>query len=263
MTEWNAAAYDRIDGLQRAMASEVLDRLTLGGGERVLDLGCGDGKISAAVAERLATGSVLGVDASREMIAFATGHFAASHPNLAFAVADARRLAYQAAFDLVVSFNALHWVQEQDAALGGIWRALRPGGIARLRLVSAGPRRSLEDVIEETAHGPRWGAAFAGAARPYLHLEPDAYAAAAARQGFAVESVDRAEHAWDFGSAAAFEAFARATFVEWTRRLPATERNAFIGDVLAAYRPVAGNRPDEAHCFRFYQMDVVARRPPA
>ncbi|MFN8640406.1 MAG: class I SAM-dependent methyltransferase [Candidatus Binatia bacterium] len=262
MTEWNAAAYDRVDGLQQAMAGEVLGRLRLHGAERVLDVGCGEGKISAAVAERVPAGSVLGVDASRAMIDFATRRFAASHPNLSFAVADARRLGYREAFDEVISFNALHWVQEQDLALRGIRDALTPGGRAHLRLVSLGPRQSLEAVIEATAHGPRWSAAFRDAPCPYRHLEPDAYAALAARAGLAVESVARADHCWNFSSADGFRRFAQVTFVEWTRRLPAADRADFIDDVLAAYRPIAGDRPGEEHCFRFYQMDVVLRRPP-
>jgi trans-aconitate methyltransferase len=263
MSEWNAAAYDRIDGLQQAMAGEVLARLTLRGSEQVLDVGCGDGKITAAVAARLPTGSVVGVDASREMVEFAARRFAPAHANLSFAVADARRLEYREAFDLVISFNALHWIQEQDAVLRGIWRALQPGGIARLRLVPSGPRRSLEDVIEETAHRPRWATVFAGASRPYLHLEPDAYADLAERQGFAVEAVERSERCWDFGAPEAFRSFSQVTFVEWTRRLSGPERQDFITDVLSAYRPVACSRPGEENCFRFYQMDVVIRRPPA
>ncbi len=58
-------------------------------------------------------------------------------------------------------------------------------------------------------------------------------------------------------TAAAFEAFARVTFVEWTRRLPESEQLAFIREVLESYRPVARERPGEDHCFRFYQLDAV------
>ncbi len=111
MTEWNAPAYDRISALQEAMAAEVLSLLDLKGAEHVLDLGCGNGKVTAEIAARVPQGSVLGVDASREMIDFASEHFAtATHPNVRFAVHDIRRLTYREEFDLVVSFNALHWI---------------------------------------------------------------------------------------------------------------------------------------------------------
>src|SRR5262245_39513284 len=131
MSEWHASEYNRQSSLQLMMAEEQLARLTLEGGERVLDVGCGDGKITAEVAARLPRGSVLGVDPSRDMIAFASSHFGpVTHANLRFEVADARRLPYQNEFNLVVSFNALHWVPEQDAALGAIRAGLKPGGRA-------------------------------------------------------------------------------------------------------------------------------------
>ena len=75
MTEWDAAAYARISGLQAAMAAEVLALLQFEGDEQVLDVGCGNGAITSQIATRVPRGSVTGVDPSREMIAYATGHF--------------------------------------------------------------------------------------------------------------------------------------------------------------------------------------------
>src|SRR5262245_45734498 len=162
MTEWHASDYNRQSSLQQALAEEQLGRLTLNGDERILDVGCGDGKITAQIAARVPRGSVLGVDPSRDMIAFASSHFGPpAHANVRFEVADARRLPYRNEFDLVVSFNALHWVPEQDAALASIHAALRPGGRALLRLVPSGRRESLEDVIEEVRHRARWAGSFA------------------------------------------------------------------------------------------------------
>ena len=115
MTEWNAAEYSRRSSLQEAMAQEVLALLDLTGSERILDVGCGEGKITAEIASRAPRASVVGVDPSGDMISFAQSHFGpATRPNLRFQVADARRLPFQDEFDLVVSFNALHWIPEQD-----------------------------------------------------------------------------------------------------------------------------------------------------
>lgn len=156
MTEWHASDYHSQSGLQHAMAQEQLARLSLEGGERVLDVGCGDGKVSAEIAVRVPRGAVLGVDPSRNMIDFASSRFGPAFTNLTFEVADARRLHYPGEFDLVVSFNALHWVREQDQALGSIRAALKPTGRALLRFVPNGPRRCLEDVIEEIRDRPCW-----------------------------------------------------------------------------------------------------------
>src|SRR5215471_6249010 len=118
MTEWSASAYNHISTLQQVMAEKEIRRLTLVGGERILDVGCGDGKVTAEIADLVPRGSVLGVDPSHNMIDFARGHFGTVRTaNLRFEVADARRLTYRAEFDLVVSFNALHWVLEQEDAL--------------------------------------------------------------------------------------------------------------------------------------------------
>src|SRR5271170_7121328 len=185
MTEWNASEYARISTLQAAMASEVLALLDLKGTERVLDAGCGNGKTTAEIAARLPHGSVVGVDASADMIAFAATHQAV-HSNLQFAVADARQLPYQDEFDLVVSFNALHWIPQQDLALRSIHSALKRDGLAQLRLVPKGERKSLEDVIEETRLSARWTEYFKSFHDPYLHLTPEEYAALAEQNGFEV-----------------------------------------------------------------------------
>ena len=90
MTEWDAAAYNKQSALQKWLADNHLASLSLEGTERVLDLGCGDGKITAEIADRLPHGSVLGVDPSTAMIAFARQHYRApARTNLDFAVADA------------------------------------------------------------------------------------------------------------------------------------------------------------------------------
>ena len=96
MTEWNAAEYSRRSSLQEAMAQEVLALLDLKDSERILDVGCGDGKITAEIASRVPRGSVVGVDPSGEMISFAQSHFGpVTRPNLRFQVADARSSAVQ------------------------------------------------------------------------------------------------------------------------------------------------------------------------
>ena len=103
MTELDAAEYFRRSSLQEAMAQEVLALLDLNGSERILDVGCGDGKITAQIASRASKGSVVGVDPSRDMISFARSHFGpATLPNLRFEVADAGQLPFKNEFDLVV-----------------------------------------------------------------------------------------------------------------------------------------------------------------
>ena len=202
MTEWKASEYARISELQHTMAEEVLALLDLKGNERVLDIGCGNGKNTGEIAARVPEGSVVGADFSANMVAFASSQYAASHPNLKFQVADARHLPFGPEFDLVVSFNALHWVPEQELALRSIHAALKPEGRAQLRMVFRGERKSLEDVLQETCHSARWHSYFTSSRDPYLHLTPKEYAALAEQSGLEVRQLHTAAKAWDFRIAA-------------------------------------------------------------
>lgn len=257
MTEWNAQAYNRLSSLQDTMGAEVLSLLQLKGNERILDVGCGNGKTTAAIAGRVPQGSVLGADASADMVAFAEEHWTADHPNLQFAVADARHLPFQDDFDLVVSFNALHWIPDPALPLRGIHRALKSEGKAQLRMVAKGERRCIEDVIEETRKSARWAGYFNDFRDPFMRLTPEQYAALAEDQGFRVLSVHLSDKAWDFGSREAFLARMQVTMIEWVQRLPESDRVAFINQALDRYEKIAATAPGEENYFRFYQMDIA------
>ena len=257
MTEWDASDYARISGLQKVMADEVLGLLELKGSERVLDVGCGDEKITAEIAARLPQGAVVGVDPSVEMISYAQSHWGTNQGSrMRFEVADARRLPFQDEFDLVISFNALHWIPEQEQALASIHSAMKPGGTAQLRFVPDGPRLSLEDVLRETRQSPRWVPYFQGFHRPYLHLAPEKYGELAEKSGLKVQSVHVSDKSWEFHSHSAFFAFAEVTFVEWTHLLTEADKAAFTNDVFGRYAVVAG----EENTFKFYQMDIKLAR---
>ena len=261
MTEWDAAEYARMSGLQKAMAGEVLALLHFDGAERVLDVGCGEGRITALIAARVPQGTVTGIDPSHEMIAFATAHFgSAEHPNLHFEVADARALPFRDAFDRVVSFNALHWVPDADAALRSIHNALKAGGRAQLRMVTAGERKSLESVVEDVRQSPRWRAYFDNFRDPYLRLAPAQYAAAAERNGLRVLRIDSHDKIWEFPNRAAFFDFSAVGLVAWTQHLPQDRRAAFVDEVLERYRTVTGDPPGGETTFRFYQTDFTLAR---
>jgi trans-aconitate 2-methyltransferase len=187
MTEWDANEYSRRSGLQEAMAEEILALLDLEGSERVLDVGCGDGKITAEIATRVPQGTVVGgVDASQDadQLRFKPLR-SAVRPNLRFR-SGRSPAPFRNEFNLVVSFNALHWVPEQDAALRSIGSAMMADGrvqLASYRPVSA---RVSENVVEETRLSSRWNAYFPKFRDPYLHLTPEQYGEMAERNGLRV-----------------------------------------------------------------------------
>ena len=83
----------------------------------------------------------------------------------------------------MVSFNALHWIPEQDIALRAIRSAMKPDATAQLRLVPKGERKSLEDVLEETRKSGKWSSYYDGYRDPYLHLTPEEYSTLAEQNG--------------------------------------------------------------------------------
>lgn len=118
---WDPRAYGQNGAFVHGLAGGVLEWLAAGPGERVLDLGCGDGQLTQRIAGSGAR--VQGVDASPEMVA------AACARGVAAEVAKAEALSFaDATFDAVFSNAALHWVRDQDAMLAQVRRVLRPGG---------------------------------------------------------------------------------------------------------------------------------------
>jgi trans-aconitate 2-methyltransferase len=148
----------------------------------------------------------------------------------------------------------------KEEPLRSIRAAVKPDGLAQLRLVPAGKRKSLENVIEETRLSSRWERYFQEFHDPYLHLTPEQYAALADRNGFQVRRIHTEDKSWDFKTSAGFLAFGSVTFIEWTKFIPEADRLAFVADVLDRYQLVAADQPGEGHFFKFYQMDITLAR---
>jgi len=119
---WDTARYEAQHAFVWRYGEAVLELLRPQPGERILDLGCGTGQLTVAIATDGAT--VQGIDAAATMIAAARQNY----PHLAFSVADARNFQIAGLLDAVFSNAALHWVLEPDAVIECVWRSLRPGG---------------------------------------------------------------------------------------------------------------------------------------
>ena len=143
--KWNAADYAANSAVQQTWARELIAKLKLAGDEHILDVGCGDGKVTAELARAVPRGSVTGMDASPQMIEFAKKTFPTrKFPNLRFRVMDARKIKFDRQFDLVFSNAALHWVDDHETILRGAATVLKPGG--RL-IVSCGGKGNAQDVF--------------------------------------------------------------------------------------------------------------------
>src|SRR6185437_4738440 len=159
--------------------------------------------------------------------------------------------------DRIRVFALRHWKPDPDPALHSIRAALKAGGRAQLRMVTAGSRQSLESVVEEARQSSRWREYFAGFGDPYLRLTPEQYIAAAERNGLRATRVQTRDETWDFELRTAFHAFCAVGLVAWTQRLPETDRTPFVDDVLDRYRTITGDPAGAETTFKFYQTDFA------
>jgi len=120
--QWNSTLYDRQHAFVWQYGESLVAWLDPQPNERILDLGCGTGHLTAKIA---ASGAIAtGIDANPTMIATAQQ----TYPHLSFTVADARQFQWVEPVDAVFSNATLHWIQQPDAAIQSVHRALKPGG---------------------------------------------------------------------------------------------------------------------------------------
>jgi len=129
MREWNAEAYHRVSNPQFDWGTIVLDRLPLRGDELVLDVGCGTGRLTEKLLERLPEGRVLAIDLSSNMMVVARDYLRPPHgTQIQLAIADAAALPVHAQADAIFSTATFHWVLDHPRLFRSLLHALKPGG---------------------------------------------------------------------------------------------------------------------------------------
>ncbi|MCX6373956.1 MAG: methyltransferase domain-containing protein [Actinobacteria bacterium] len=259
MTDWDARDYVAHSAAQQEWARELIAKLHLCGDEAVLDIGCGDGRATALIAERLPHGSVLGVDKSASMIALAAEQFQrAAHPNLTFRQMDATRLKLPRAFDVAFSTAALHWVDDHEAMLRGVRGCLRPGGRLLFQMGGRGNIAEALAVVDEVVARPRWRGSFDGFIPPYHFHGPREYEEWLPRAGFCVARAELVPKDMQHADREAFLGWLRTTWFPYSDRLPVGLRGAFLDDVAAAYTAARPPDDDGVYHVRMVRLEVEA-----
>ena len=147
--DWDASAYERVSAPQEQMGRAVLDRLELRGDETVLDAGCGTGRVTAALANRLPNGHVIAVDGSPAMIEALRERL----PQATAFVADLTELSLEEPVDAVLSTATFHWILDHDALFSRMAGALKPGGRLVAQCGGAGNLARVRAAIDRAAAG--------------------------------------------------------------------------------------------------------------
>jgi trans-aconitate 2-methyltransferase len=234
--KWNAADYAANSAVQQTWARELIAQLNLRGNERILDVGCGDGKVTAEIACAVPRGSATGTDASPQMIAFAKKTFPPrAVPNLRFRVMDARKIKFTQRFDCVFSNAALHWLDDHQAFLRGAAAVLKTGG--RL-VVSCGGRGNAQDVfiaLRPEMRLKRWRDFFRKMPAPYFFYAPGDYEKWLPQSGFKIQSVRLVPKDATYNANDGFAAWLRTTWLPYTQRVPENLREEFIAAIAERY----------------------------
>lgn len=175
---WSAESYDAHARFVSDLAGEVVSWLDPQPGERILDLGCGDGVLTERIADMGA--DVVGVDASEDLVA------AARARGLDVRLGDGQALAFDGEFDAAFSNAALHWMMDGHKVVAGIRRALRPGGRFVAEFGGHGNVAAIATALRAVARAHGGDERLAG---PWFFPTPEEYRALLERHGFTVRRI--------------------------------------------------------------------------
>lgn len=221
---WDPERYRREAGFVADLGRPVLDLLAPRPGERILDLGCGDGRLTLAVSESEA--EVFGCDLSHEQVR------AAHDDGIRVCVADGAALPFAATFDAVFSNAALHWMTSIDAVLSEVRRALKPGGRFVAEMGGAGNVARIVGALAATMaqRGLNFSAAW-----PWYFPTPSALQAKLEAAGFRVATLQHFVRPTPLPGD--IDGWLHTFAQSFLNQVPASERPDFLAEVRAALKP--------------------------
>ena len=248
--DWNADVYHRVSGPQVAMAAAVLDRLKLRGDETVLDAGCGTGRVTRLLLERLPHGRVIAVDASAEMVARAREELVGLPADVRQADLAELVLAAGESVDAVFSNATFHWVPDHDALFAALAAALRPGGRMSVQCGGAGNVAGVHAAALQAAADSGLGHRFAGWPGPWNFAGPEQTEARLLAAGFTDASCWL--QAWPVTPDEPRAYLETVCLGPHLERLADDERERFLDAVMVRL----GERP----LLDYVRLNIVARR---
>lgn len=259
--KWNPSDYAASSSSQAEWGRELMDRIPWTGREHVVDVGCGDGRLTADLSARVPAGQVLGIDASADMIAHAQAtHPKRQFPNLRFLQMDARQIELPPEYDVVFSNAALHWVPDHRAFLRGAARSLKTGGHLVTSCGGKGNAEGVFHALRAEMRSVRWREYFRNLERPYFFHGDDEYREWLNDAGFQPLRVQLVPKDALHDDEVAFEGWLRTTWMPYTHRVPEGRRDAFL---RATVRRYLTKHPVDAHgrvCVRMVRLELDAVR---
>ncbi|MGD0854177.1 MAG: methyltransferase domain-containing protein [Dehalococcoidia bacterium] len=236
MYKWNADDYQKNSEAQLNWGRELIAKLGLHGKEHILDIGCGDGKVTADIAAHVPDGRVVGIDSSSDMIDLACKTFPANDfPNLRFFQMDARELTCSNEFDIIFSNAVLHWIDDHRKVLSGIYKGLKTPGKILLQMGGRGNVAGMMAVMRSMTEKAQWKAYFSGFVSPYNFYGPDEYSAWLSEMHFKPVRLELIPKDMTQQGREGFIGWIRTTWHPFIHRVPESEQQEFIRQAVDSY----------------------------
>lgn len=232
---WDGKRYVNNSGLQYQWATSYIQKFQFSGNERVLDIGCGDGRVTAIIAEGLPDGYVLGIDTSESMLQSALNVKKNIRlDNLDFTKQDAMSLRVTNEFDFIVSFSCFHWIPDHFAALQGIEKALKPGGKVFLYFAADYGTDRIDHAINAVVTSPKWAHYFTNFSNPCFLVTPEKFVNDAEAAGLLLKRLENVIVDEIFPSKAAFAAWMKGWML-YLKLLPEELQQEFLDEIVDCY----------------------------
>ena len=259
---WNAADYAKHSSNQQLWAQELIPKLDLKGNENLLDIGCGDGKITAEIAKKLPYGNVIGIDSSKEMIDLAKKTFPPSiWRNLSFKKMDAQKLTFTNVFDRVFSNAALHWIPDQKAVVEGGAKSLKSNGRLLFQMGGRGNAKDILDILAVMLEEKKWVRFFENFLFPYSFCDVDEYTLLLTAAGLKPKRVVLVPKTMNLNGATGLAGWIRTTWLPYTQRLPDSIQNEFINELADRYVEKNPADPNGTVHLKIVRLEVEAYKP--
>ena len=256
---WDAATYHRVSEPQLRWGIQVLARLPLEGSETVLDAGCGSGRLTALLLERLPRGRVIAVDQSASMLEAAREHLV---PRFAWQVkllqADLLALDLDRACDAIFSTATFHWVLDHGRLFAALFRALRPGGRLVAQCGGGENLRRLHDRVRALRAAPGLARHFEGWREPWHFSTPEEVARRLSAAGFVEIETSLEPAPTPFADAPAYRIFIeRVVLHPVLARVPDADQREVLLDALVDQ----ACRDEPPFVLDYWRLNLSARRP--
>lgn len=249
--------YSKNNALQYNFAMKLLSKISFDAQSRVLDIGCGDGVITNEIATIVPDGCVIGTDISELMVEFASKKYAAQN-NLRFLSMNASKNIFREQFDIITSFNCLHWVIDQQSALFGITKAALPG--AQVAVLLSHKKSKYHLALDAICSIRKWKEYFHDFINPRLFIESNDYKEMIIKSGLQLIECTEEEMTYTFKSIEQVKDFFSAAGSQ-IKRIPDNRKDEFLDDFVTEYLKQTNYSRDDLIPVSFWCLQVIALKP--